>query len=99
MIPKVVDIVCDEFESGLRRGAAPRIEDLLSANAPEHRSRLLYELLVLEIEYRAKREQITYLDELRHRFPDDLDTLSRVFRSFLWEGSGFVGSLDLSDLM
>ena len=97
MIPKIVDIICDNFESSLRRGEVPSVEDLLQSVEEQHRAQLLYELLALEVEHKIKRGHIVYLDELRNRFPREPEVLQRLFRSFLWEGSGFaaVGGADL----
>jgi eukaryotic-like serine/threonine-protein kinase len=99
MIPQQVDILCDEFEAGLRRGGAPRIEELLGKMTQDHRAQLLYELLAVEIEFQLKRGQIVYLDELRLRFPDDAETLTLIFCSFLWQGAGFSTMTTGGDLM
>jgi len=92
MLAKIVDQICDEFETSLRRGGQPSIETLLTTAGEEHRPQLLYQLLALEMEYHARRGQFCYVDECLIRFPDDRSTVIDVFRSFLWEGSEFARS-------
>ncbi len=97
MISHLVDQICDEFETSLRRGARPSIEKHLSAVGSDLRPRLLYELLALQLESLARRGEICYLDEWLERFPEDRQTVIDVFRSFLWEGSDFARSGCCSD--
>ncbi len=49
-----IDAVCDAFEAGLQAGAAPRIEDFLFGWEEPERSKLLYELLLQELDYRLR---------------------------------------------
>eukprot|EP00913_Durusdinium_trenchii_P023448 g22026.t1 len=67
-----IDEICDRFEQQCRAGASPRIEDVLAENAEVDRSRLLRELLLIELELlRDTGEAPTHADYAK-RFPGDI---------------------------
>ena len=81
-----IDQICQDFESSWRSGTAPRIEDYLR-NAPlTVRTRLLQELLLLELDYRTRRGEHSIQAEYEVRFPQDLSTIGSVFEQLVTEG-------------
>ncbi len=81
-----IDQICQDFESSWRSGTAPRIEDYLR-NAPlTVRTRLLQELLLLELHYRTRRGEHSIQAEYEARFPQDLSTIGSVFEQLVTEG-------------
>ncbi|OAI57161.1 hypothetical protein AYO47_01825 [Planctomyces sp. SCGC AG-212-M04] len=86
-----IDSVCDRFESELRRGGSPTLVEYVEPAPPEARPRLLYELLVTEIEFKVRRGASLYIDETLHRFPSHREIVFEAFRSFVWEGTGQAG--------
>ncbi|QDT56558.1 Serine/threonine-protein kinase PrkC [Caulifigura coniformis] len=87
MLEKIVDEICDEFESSLQRGDQPSIEELLATAGDDLRAELLEPLMALELEYQVRRGGSCYIDEWQIRFSGDRETVLNTFRSFLWEGS------------
>jgi serine/threonine protein kinase len=82
-----IENACTRFEAAWKGGQQPRIEDYL-ADAPEpDRSRLLRELLALELEYRHRQGETLVLDNYRQRFPDQAEVVVAVFRA----AGGWVG--------
>lgn len=61
-----IDEICDTFESKLRLGETPRIEDALEQISNEGRRPLIIELQKIEREYRDKKAEQDY----RRRFPE-----------------------------
>jgi serine/threonine protein kinase len=76
-----IDEICDQFESMLKAGDAPRIEEFLYRADSRHRRKLLRELLMLEADYRRRRGDSPRESEYVHRFPNDQDTVALVFSS------------------
>ena len=73
--------VCDAFETEIRRGSEPAIEDFLTRVAESDRGALLTELLKLDREYRvASGNPLSFSDYLA-RFPND----EKCLRSVLME--------------
>lgn len=54
----VLERVCLEFEGAWKSGQTPRIEDYLGEAEGRERSRLLRELLHLELEYPSRRQTL-----------------------------------------
>src|SRR5687767_5315341 len=100
---ELIDSLCDRFESELRRGGSPAVFEFLDPAPPGARPRLLYELLVTEIEFKVRRGASLYIDETLHRFPSHKEIVFDAFRSFVWEGTdpltGPGNSPSGSDLM
>jgi serine/threonine-protein kinase len=61
-----IDAICDAFESRLRDGGEPRIEDFLRDAPAARRPHLLRELVRVELEHRRRRDEDAY----RRRFAD-----------------------------
>ena len=72
-----IDQVCLQFEAAWKRGEPIRIEQYLGENRGTERSRLLRELLALELDYRTRQGQRPTEDEYRGRFPEDTRSISR----------------------
>ncbi|MDX1948407.1 MAG: serine/threonine-protein kinase [Pirellulaceae bacterium] len=73
------DRLCDEFEARCQSEPWPRIEDFL-ARCPEiWQSRLLAELLALELDYRASRQETPSRDEYTRRFASLGDVVTAAF--------------------
>jgi WD40 repeat protein/serine/threonine protein kinase len=75
-----VDLRCDAFEKLLRQGQRPRIEDFLGDTAEPERSKLLEELLKVELEHRVRTGEPPALEDYQLRFPDHADLLSKLIR-------------------
>ena len=65
-----IDGVCAEFERQWKSGKAPQIEQFLAGFAGAEASLLLKQLLLLEIEYRKRRNEGCSADAYRERFRD-----------------------------
>src|SRR5262245_52328452 len=68
-----VDRACDAFEKAWKAGQRPSIKEVL-AEAPAGnalRTKLLRELLALEVNYRRQRGELPKLEEYRNLFPND----------------------------
>jgi serine/threonine protein kinase len=76
-LPTLADALCDRFEAAWQAGQRPRIEDYLGQVPEPHRPRLLYELLMLEVEYRGRDGERPQLKEYQDRFPDHADLFQR----------------------
>jgi len=73
-----VDLLCDRFEAACLRGERPRIEDYLDGFEPSGHAHLLPELIVIDVEYRAKRgESVSRADYLL-RFAQHTETIKRI---------------------
>jgi Tfp pilus assembly protein PilF len=74
-VPQAIhlDQVCDRFESVWKGTASgqegPRIEDYLTDTPEPERSRLLHQLILLDVDYRQLRGQQPAAEEYKGRFP------------------------------
>ena len=75
-----VDRLCDHFELQWQAGRTPRIEDYLTQVEESARSRLLRELLGMELELRRRAGETPQADEYRHRFPDWSQIVEQLVR-------------------
>jgi hypothetical protein len=64
-----IDAIACEFERQWAEGRQPRIEDFLLRLPQTERPRLLWELLVVELEYRHKEPEPPALEPYLARFP------------------------------
>ncbi len=78
-----IDAVCDAFEAGLQAAASPRIEDYLVGWEEPERSKLLYELLLQELDYRLRGSQTIDQVQYRSRFPQDEEVVEEAFRKLM----------------
>ena len=62
-----VDRACDQFEADWRSGKRPRIEDVLGSAEGEQRSKLLWGILLVELELLRVAGEAPSLDEYRRR--------------------------------
>jgi len=74
-----IDRVCDDFEAALKDGRAAVIEEYLELVPLSARSRLLCELLKLEVDYRRCRGEQPRRSEYSQAFPAYSDVLDSVF--------------------
>jgi formylglycine-generating enzyme required for sulfatase activity len=70
-----VDEQCDRFETALRQGQQPQIEQYLGSAPPAARAVLLHELVALELAWGRAASLPVY----RQRFPDQAELLGRLF--------------------
>lgn len=77
------DRLCDQFETAWKSQQAPRIEDYLVHTRESARPALLRELLLLEVDYRARAGQVPAASEYRARFPDFVGVVNAVLETFL----------------
>jgi hypothetical protein len=82
-----IENLCTRFEAAWKAGREPRIEDFLEDVPEPERSRLLRELLAVELEYRHHQGETLVLDDYRQRFPDQAEVVVAVFRA----AGGWVG--------
>jgi len=66
---RLVDQVCDRFETAWRTGRQPRVEEFLGDTTEPERSALVKELVLLEIHYRQAVGEVFFLAEYQTRFP------------------------------
>lgn len=71
--------VCLEFEAAWKQGFNPQIEDYVGAAQSLERSGLLRELLLLDVDYRSRREERPSENEYHVRFPQDSQSISVIF--------------------
>jgi serine/threonine protein kinase len=76
-----IDRICEEFESLLKTGKAPRIETYLAELPEDHQSTLLEELLGLELDYRSKAGDSFTSDEYTLRFPEHASSVADLVQS------------------
>jgi tetratricopeptide (TPR) repeat protein len=89
-----VDRVCDTFEAAWQSGRRPQIEAYLGSAAGPERTKLLEELLRLELEYRCRSGENPPPEEYHQRFPADSDLIRAVFADEGRHGSkGSAGEL------
>lgn len=80
-VGKLVDRLCDEFESHWRSDEPPQIEEYLPRVPSSNRDELLSQLLGIELHWRKQREDAPDAEEYLRRFPQDADVLDRGFRA------------------
>ncbi len=73
-----VDAACDRFQAECEAGRQAKIEDYLAGWEEPERSRLLYELINLEIRHRQQHGERPSLDEYRTRFADSPRVVQEV---------------------
>ncbi|MGE3408366.1 MAG: protein kinase [Pirellulales bacterium] len=78
---RLVDHLCDEFESRWHARSRPRIEDYLVRCPTDLHGRLLNELLALELDYRLSLREDLVCQEYVSRFRDLAEVVQSVFDS------------------
>jgi hypothetical protein len=74
-----VDEVCDRFEDAWKAGQRPRIEDYLGTTPEPERSKLLEELLHVELAYRRQQGETLALEDYVRRFPKHAELIRAIF--------------------
>ena len=75
-----IDRICLRFEAAWQSGKPPVIEQHFGPAEGAERSRLLYELVLLDLDYRRRGDEILTEEEYRKRFPNDADVIVQAFR-------------------
>jgi serine/threonine protein kinase len=78
-----VDGICDEFDRAWRNGGRPRAEEFLQPVDEPARTRLLRELILVEVEYRRRAGENPARSEYAERFPEQLEAIGEVFDNSL----------------
>ena len=73
-----VDAACDRFQAACDAGREAKIEDYLTDWEEPERSKLLYELINLEIRHRQQHGERPSLDEYQTRFADSPQVVQEV---------------------
>ena len=76
-----INRVCREFEATWKKGQSPRIEDYFDDARGDERSRLLEELLLLDVEYRREKGEAPSPEEYSVRFPEARSTIDIALSS------------------
>ena len=76
-----LDEISDRFETAWHSGEPPHIEDFVEGVEEPLRSRLLQELVVLDLTYRQRVGKNPDRDEYLSRFPDDTEIVLRMLDS------------------
>ena len=79
-LARVVEATFHRFESALRAGQRPAIEDHQGGLPGPAWSALLGELLELELSYRRRAGEIVRPEEYRQRFPQHATLIGDIFR-------------------
>jgi len=74
-----IDRICLAFEQACQHGQPPRIETYLDEVDAAERTELLYELLLLELDYRSRQGHVPSVDEYRSRFVLDAAVIETAF--------------------
>jgi hypothetical protein len=74
-----IDEVATRFDRAWRGGERPRIEDYLTGLAEPRRTKLLGELLRVELDYRRRAGESPTVAEYERRFPEHLEIVRRAF--------------------
>ncbi len=95
-----LDEHCDRFEEAWCAGEHPRIEDAIEVVGEPLRSRLLQELVMLEVAYRRQQGETPTRAEYETRFPNDQQLVCTAFISDDSEGmlSGPAETVGLTGL-
>jgi hypothetical protein len=78
-ITALIDLACDRFEDAWQAGQRPHVENFLGKFEGPARTRLLVELLKIELNYRIKRGDTPTLQEYLARFPAQAAALRKQF--------------------
>ena len=75
-----IDAVCDDFETALKGSQNPKIEHWLVGWEEPERSKLLFELLLIEVDYRSRRGEAPAPEDYFRRFPESHQVVDEAFR-------------------
>lgn len=64
-----LDAICDEFESALKAGESPKIEDFLTRVSSDQQAELLQELMKLELWWKRNEDESPNRELYLQRFP------------------------------
>ncbi len=73
------ELICDKFEDAWREGSRPKIEDYIAEAQEPRRSRLLRDLLDVELEQRRRRGEAPTFEEYERRFKPDSALVRAAF--------------------
>lgn len=83
-----IDCVCDAFEAAWQGDGRPMVEQFLGTTPEPERTRLLQELLLLEVEYRVRLGERPSPADYLPRFPDQAGVIEAAFRRAIPEHPG-----------
>ena len=78
-LAELIDVVCAHFEAAWKEGVRPRLEDYLDAFDELKQTRILRELLYVELACRRKISEQPMADEYHERFPGHEELIGEVF--------------------
>jgi serine/threonine protein kinase/formylglycine-generating enzyme required for sulfatase activity len=78
-LPSTIHALCDRFEAAWEAGERPRIEEYLTQAPPEHLTRLVRELLALELHFRSRLGERPVAAEYSARFPAFTAAIAAAF--------------------
>lgn len=90
-----IDVLCDEFEQAYQRGDCPDIRTYLDRGEPEHRPRLLKELLLVDQELKQGEPDKPSWDDYLAQLPEFKEQIETV--RFLRGSDTVSGSTDESE--
>lgn len=82
-LQQLIDSQCISYEDQLRSGSAPTIEEFIASSGQQERSELLYELLMIDLDFERRRGNTPSLGVYLQRFPEDEDTVRAAFDATL----------------
>lgn len=74
-----IEKVCDLFEAAWQAGLRPQIDVFLASPTGTHRSELLKQLLLLDVDYRARAGEPVAEEDYASRFPQDAAVIRAFF--------------------
>lgn len=83
-----IDRICLKFESAWKTGEPPQIEVYLAETGGAERARLLCELVLLDLDYRSRRDQQPTPEDYRRRLPGDTAIIHDAFALATARGTG-----------
>jgi WD40 repeat protein/tetratricopeptide (TPR) repeat protein len=78
-----VERICLRFEDSWLRNQRPRVVDFLGDAAGAERLALLWELLLLDLDYRRGAGDFPTVDDYQGDFPGDADLIREVYRQYI----------------
>ena len=74
-----IDLLCDRFEAAWKSGQRPDIEEYLDGIAQRHRSKLLRELILLDVYYRDRAGEQPSKEEYEAKYSDTEGVVTNIF--------------------
>lgn len=91
-----ITAICNQFEQLWLAGESPQIEDFLQQPSAPDGSRLLSELLEIELRFRRKRGETPTLADYSTRFPDETEIIESALSALLDGAAALAETVDAS---